>query len=294
MSASSEADKRIYLHYTQAELDRNFDQRGWVSNAAEVIARYPRLAAATRRRLKHHSNLRYGPSDDEVLDVFSCGRMQAPTQIFVHGGAWRNFTKDDYSFVAEGFVAHGINSVIVNFTKAPHARLPDVVTQIQRAITWVAGHAAQWSGHREKLYIGGQSSGAHLACAAITWHWPPNGLGADAIRGAYLVSGCYDLEPVLLSARSSYIRLSKQEAIELSPLHQLEHLNSEVYLAYAENDTDEFQRQSRVFAEALKAAGRLITIECLPTLNHFEIVEAFNDPHSALTTAVTRQILHSK
>jgi hypothetical protein len=38
--ASSPKEKRVFLRYTQAELDRNYDQRGWVSNANEVIARY--------------------------------------------------------------------------------------------------------------------------------------------------------------------------------------------------------------------------------------------------------------
>ena len=58
-------EKKVYLHYTQAELDRNFDQRGWVPNALEVIGRYPVLAKATRARLRHEANVAYGPSADE-------------------------------------------------------------------------------------------------------------------------------------------------------------------------------------------------------------------------------------
>jgi arylformamidase len=279
-------EEKVYLHYTQADLDRNFDQRGWVSNALEVIGRYPVLSAATRSRLKHDANLSYGPSPDEVLDVFPTGKRHAPTQIFVHGGAWRNFTKDDYSFAAETFVSHGVNAVILNFAKLPSVRLPDMVAQIQRAIAWVYRHAAQWSGDPDRIYLSGQSSGAHLAAAALTWRWPSPGLPESAIRGAHLISGCYDLEPVLLSARSSYIKLSKTEEHELSPQRHAGRMHCPVFIGYAECDTDEFQRQSREFAAALAKAGRLNGTQRFPDLTHFEIVEAFRDPESALANAV--------
>ena len=29
----------VFLHYSQAELDRNYDQRAWIKNAEEVVAR---------------------------------------------------------------------------------------------------------------------------------------------------------------------------------------------------------------------------------------------------------------
>lgn len=232
----------------------------------------------------------YGPSPDEVLDLFPTGERHAPTQIFVHGGAWRNFTKDDYSFVAESFVDHGINAVILNFAKAPVMRLPDIVAQIQRAIAWVSGNVAQWSGDPNKIYLSAQSSGAHLAATALTWRWPPSGLSESTIRGAFLISGCYDLQPVLLSARSSYIKLSEAEARELSPLRHAERMHCPVFIGYAEDDTDEFRRQSRDFAAALAAAGRLNGLQRFPDLNHFEIVEAFNDPQSPLAEAVIKRM----
>ena len=44
-------NERVFLHYTQAELDRNYDQRGWIENAEEIIARYePQRANVARAR----------------------------------------------------------------------------------------------------------------------------------------------------------------------------------------------------------------------------------------------------
>jgi hypothetical protein len=45
----------VFLGYSQQELNRNFDQRAWASNALEVIARYPILSTKTRERLVHRA-----------------------------------------------------------------------------------------------------------------------------------------------------------------------------------------------------------------------------------------------
>jgi arylformamidase len=283
-------EPKIYLHYTQAELDRNFDQRGWVSNALEVIGRYPVLAASTRNRLKHEVNLSYGPSPDEVLDFFPAGEQYAATQIFVHGGAWRNFTKDDFSFVAEAFVGHGVNAVILNFAKLPAVRMPDVVAQVQRGIAWVHKHVTRWRGDPGRIHLSAHSSGAHLSAAAMTWRWGELGLPANAIRNASFISGSYDLEPTLLSARSSYVELSMMEQHELSPQRHAERMNCRAFIAYAEHDTDEFQRQSREFAAALAKADRLDGFRRFSCVNHFELVETLSDPRSPLTIAIVESM----
>jgi arylformamidase len=284
--AAMSNQEKVYLHYTRAELDRNFDQRGWVANALEVIGRYPVLSAATRNRLKHQADLSYGRSPDEVLDVFPAGKTNAPTQIFVHGGAWRNFTKNDFSFVAETFVGHGVNAIIPNFAKLPSTRLPDVAVQIQRAIVWAVAHVSQWNGDPDKIYLSGHSSGAHLAATALTWRWASLNLPARTIRNAFLISGPFDLEPVLLSARSSYVKLNATEQEELNPQRHADSINCPVFIAYAEHDTDEFQRQSCAFAAALAEAGRLKGVERFPGLNHFELMEALSDPQSPLAKTI--------
>jgi acetyl esterase/lipase len=53
------------------------------------------------------------------MDIFPAPRPSGVGFIFLHGGAWRNFTKDDFSFVAKEFVTSGITTVIVNFSKLP-------------------------------------------------------------------------------------------------------------------------------------------------------------------------------
>ena len=275
---------RVFRHYTQAELDRNYDQRNWVDNALEVIARYPVSSAATRRRLSFET-ASYGPSADEVLDIFPCRDPDAPVLIFVHGGAWQNFTKDDYSFVAEGFTSHGITTVIVNFAKIAAVRLLGMVEQVRRAINWVRENAARFGGDPERLYLCGHSSGAQMAASALL---APFGTPADGVRGLALISGSYDLEPVLLSARASYVKLDATEVDALSPQRHVSRLTCPVLMFYCQHDTDEFQRHSREMGEAIKKAGHLSGLQRLDGLNHFEIIEELGKPDSSLARTIRR------
>ncbi len=273
--------KTVFLHYTQEELDRNFDQRGWVSNALEIIGRYPVLSRATRERLARRT-FAFGATPDEVLDVFPAARSPAPVQIFVHGGAWKNFTKDDFSFVADALVPAGIHAVILNFSNLPAVRLPDMAEQVQRAFEWVHGQAATFGGDPQRLYVSAHSSGAHLAALALQ--------RCDVVRAATLVSGPYYLEPVVLSARSSYVHLSREEVLALSPGLHAGRMRCPVMVGYAEHDTDEFQRQSRQFAASLQDAGRLQKLERFTGVNHFELMERFGDAGHPLVRGILEQM----
>lgn len=274
----------VFLHYTQEELNRNFDQRAWVPNALEVIGRYPVLSKATRGCLKHESGVRYGSHPDEVLDVFPAGIRDAPVQVFVHGGAWKNFSKDDYSFVADAFVPAGVSTVILNFSKLPSERLPTVVAQVGRGMRWVREHAMELGIDPRRMYLSAQSSGAHLAATAVQKE------GIDFFRGIALVSGPYFLEPVVLSHRAEYVQLSREEVLELSPGLHPDRMPGSALLLYAENDTDEFRRQTEAFASALSARGKLAKLVLCRDVNHFELMEAFKDADHPLVAAIFEQM----
>jgi arylformamidase len=281
------ADKDlVFLHYTQAELDRNFDQRGWVDNAEAILARCIARSHEVRDRLAHLADVSYGPGRDEVLDIFQARRAGAPVCLFVHGGAWRNFTKDDYALIAAPLVAAGITAVVLNFSKVPAVRLPEVVAQVQRGLAWVHQNAESFGGDRSRLFLVGHSSGAHLAAAALTVPMSNGGVLDAGVGGAILISGAYDLEPVMLSARSSYLHISKEEERELSPMRHVERLRCPILVAYAEGDTDEFQRQSREFTDTLENAGRLWKALVLPGLNHFETIEALGTADSVIIRTI--------
>jgi arylformamidase len=283
--ATSSKQERVFLHYTQEELDRNYDQRGWVSNANEVIARYMAASKEVRAKLPYRTEA-YDEHPDEQMDIFPASRPSGAGIIFLHGGAWRNFTKDDFSFVAKEFISSGITTVVVNFSKLPASRLPDVVAQVRRAIARIYKRASDFGIDPNHLYLCGHSSGAQLATTALLTDWSAFGAPPNVIKGCTCISGCYDLNPVLLSARAGYIKLTAEEVHALSPQRHVNTLPCPLLVAYAEHDTDEFRRHSEDFAEALRTAGRLSALLRVPAINHFEIIELLGRPGTVLLNAV--------
>jgi arylformamidase len=279
---------KVFRDYTQDELDRAYDQRQWAPNAAAVIARYGTESAAARSRLRSLPGIAYGPSAEEVLDIFPCGAAKAPIHIYIHGGAWRLLSKDESCFQAEAFVEAGIHFVALNFANLPQVRLPEMAAQIRRAIAFVHQKASTFGGDAGAITISGHSSGGHLAAVALTTDWTRYGLPGDAIKGGLCASGMYELEPVLMSARGSYVQLEAEEAPELSPIRHIGRISCPVSVAWGGLESPEFKRQGDEFAAALGEAGKLKGKLVLDALNHFEVAFSLASRGGALFREVMR------
>jgi len=89
----------------------------------------------------------------------------------------------------------------------------------------------------------------------LTRGWREERLPPDAFKGAVLLSGMYDLAPVALSKRSSYVKFTPAMIEQLSGGRYIAGLHAPLVLAYGTCETPEFQRQTRDFAAAVKAAA---------------------------------------
>jgi arylformamidase len=264
---------RVFLDYDQAALDRAYDQTAWAPNMQQVLQRRATASDAVRARLASRS-FTYGPTDVERLDVYPTARPAAPIMIFVHGGAWRGGDARAQAYAAETFTQAGAHWVVPEFATVMDVGLDGMVAQVRRAVAWVAQHAASFGGDPTRIYVGGHSSGGHLAGNVLVTDWVSEfGLPADIVKGGLCVSGMYDLKAVRLSARSAYVKFDDRIEHELSPQRHLARLRTPVVVAYAEHDSPEFQRQSREFAAALTRVGRLERLLVGAGLNHFEIPE---------------------
>ena len=278
---------KVFLDYDQAALDRAYDQTQWAPNQQEVIARRAAAADAVRTRLGPPRRFSYGPTPVEALDVFTTTRAGAPIMVFLHGGAWRGGDARSQAFAAETFVNAGAHFVVPDFAVVMDVGLDGMVAQVRSAVAWVASNAASFGGDATRIYVGGHSSGGHLAANVLITDWAKDfGLPADLVRGGLCTSGMYDLKPVRLSARSSYVKFDDRLEHELSPIRHLSRLRCPVVVAYGTNDSPEFQRQSREWAEALRAIGGLQALVVGEGLNHFELPETLADSRSPLGRAV--------
>ena len=76
----------------------------------------------------------------------------------------------------------------------------------------------------------------------------------------------------------------------MSPQRHLDRLNCPIVVAHGTLETPEFQRQSREFAAAVKAAGKPVTFLLADGYNHFEIIETLANPYGLLGRAALEQM----
>jgi arylformamidase len=259
---------KVFRNYDQKALDEQYEQRAWVPHADQIIKRYAEKSDAVRKRLGEPRVERYGPTPPETLDVYGSGKKAL---VFVHGGAWRRQSSREQGFLAEPIVEAGAAYVALNFALLPTVTMAEMVGQVCRGVEWVYRNLSS------KVVLCGHSSGGHLGGCALT--------RLGFVRKALLVSGIYDLLPVRLSARNDYVRLDERLEHEYSPIRHVDKIRCPVTVGWAEKESAEFFRQSKEFAEKLRAPT-LIGKD----LNHFEILETMADPASRLGRAALNML----
>jgi arylformamidase len=282
----------VWLDMDQQELDNAYDQAVYAPNQPLVHARRNAATGRARARLGEPQRFQYGASEIEGVDVYKAKRANAPINIYIHGGAWRNGRSADFALLAEMIVNAGAHSVIVDFNNIDDVggNLMTRARQVRSAVAWVYKNAEKFGGDRNCIHVTGHSSGGHLSGCVVTTDWQEFGLPKDVVKGAMLASGMYDLKPVRLSKRSKYVNFTDEIEQELSALRHLDRLNCPVIVAYGTQETPEFQRQARDFAAAIKAAGKPVQLIVGEGYNHFEIQETLANPYGLLGHAVLEQM----
>ena len=275
----------VYRGYSQAELDAQYNQATLVPDVSGYLDAWNAESARVRESRACRLSVPYGDGPAETLDIFPAdnGDGSAPVMLFIHGGAWRALSKDSFSYPAAPFATAGATWVAADFALLPEASLDEQVRQNRAALAWLWRNARSFGGDPDRLYICGHSSGAHVGGTLVQDGWRARaGLPEGVIKGAVLVSGMYDLEPVRLSARNDYVRLDEVAARRLSPIHNIPERVPALALFWGSGELDEFRRQSRAFAETLWALGHRAEAMEIAGANHFDMADGFADSRSAI------------
>ncbi|HUC52256.1 MAG TPA: alpha/beta hydrolase [Xanthobacteraceae bacterium] len=282
----------VWLDMDQHELDDAYDQIVYAPNRDQIAKRRVANSTAARARLGEPLRLAYGPTSIEGIDIYRSAKPNAPVAIFVHGGAWLHGSAAEHACLAEPFVDAGAHFAVLDFTNVTDAggSLFPMVEQVRRAVGYLYRNAGSFGGDGNRLHLISHSSGSHLAGCVVTSDWGKDGLPLDILKGAALSSGMYDLKPVRLSKRSRYVKFTDAMEQELSAIRHLDRLHTPLVLTYGTYETPEFQRQTRDFAAAVKAAGKPIELIVGEGYNHFEMLETLNNPYGLLGRTVFKQM----
>lgn len=255
-----------------------FRTRDHVADFDAYVTQYGERSAATRARLNARLDVAYGQGKDERLDLFfpSKGAGPAPVHLFIHGGYWRMFGKNDFSFVADTITAAGAIAAVMDYSLMPDVRMATIVGQVNLAMAWLAANARGFGGDSARLSVSGHSAGAHL-CALLL---------QDKIAvqpaGSLLLSGIYELDPLRQSFLQPQIGLTETEVAQFSPLRLSIRPKGTVQILVGERETEPFHSQARALAGMSGSA-----LATVAGGNHMSVALDLGTPDSAVGKALT-------
>ena len=281
-----------YLGYDKAGLDAQYYMRGRVPEWQDFFDRWEAWSRQVRGRRRCRLNLAYVDQAGETVDVFPAAVAGAPLHVFIHGGYWQAMSKDYFSYVADGLVDAGATLALVEYTLAPEADIDEIVRQNTAALAWLWRHAADFGADPNRLFISGHSAGGHLVAMAMATDWPAfaPGLPGDLIKGGCAISGLFDLEPMRLCYVKDKLRLTESQVARYSPILHVPGSGAPLIVAVGGDETEEFLRQSEVYAGLCGERGVALTRLTPAGENHYTIVDALGDPAHRLTRAILAQM----
>src|ERR1700722_6467602 len=151
----------VWLHLDQQDLDDAYDQAVYAFNYKNIAERHAARNEKALAAVGKPERVGYGPTEIEKVDIYRTKRPNAPTMIFIHGGAWRGGRSADFALYAEVFVKAGANFVAVDFNNVLETQgdLFAMVDQCRRAVAWVYRNAASFGGNVNETYLFSRSSG---------------------------------------------------------------------------------------------------------------------------------------
>jgi len=282
----------VYGEYaTQEELDAQYNLTAMLPEAA---ARYEefcwRESEGVRAELDHRLDVPFGATLAEHVDLYPANG-NAPVLVYVHGGFWCLRTSKEFGFVARGPVSSGVATVVTNYDLCPRVTIDEIVRQTRAAIAWAYGNAASFGGDPGRIHVAGHSAGGHLVAMLLATDWEGEyGLPGDIIKSATAISGLFDLGPFPYTFLQPQLQLGYDQILKSSPILHIPDASPPLLVAYGEDETDEFKRQSEEYLAAWKAKGLEGEMLVLRGKNHYEVIDGFLDAGSPLCSAILEQM----
>jgi arylformamidase len=185
-----------------------------------------------------------------------------PLLVYIHGGYWQRLSAADSLFNAPDAIRHGVSLHAVEYTLAPHASLPEIINE---CLTDVARTIESLNPSR--VVLAGCSAGAHLSAMCAR-----DAVIAPKLDAVVLLSGIYDLRPLIVTPTNDPLHLDENSATAVSPqLLNASVLLQRALLAVGHHESDEFIRQNTEYAEHLSAVGTKTDCIVVPDRDHFNL-----------------------
>lgn len=245
--------------------------------------------------VKVERDVKYGPADRHLLDVFTPDPAAAaprPVLIYIRGGGFiagskRNPGSPFYDNVMLWATQSGFVGVNATYRLAPAFPWPAGAEDMGAIVQWVAENIASRGGDPGRIFLMGQSAGA-IHVASYVSHGEFHKVKGGGLAGAIMVSGIYDLTASPAGdAELAYYGSDPSRYAERSSLQGLLASPIPFLITAAELDPPRFVEQFELLKQAsCKRPSGCARSFMLPQHSHMSEVYAINTPDTRLTDEI--------
>lgn len=200
------------------------------------------------------NNLKYGRYDSNILDVYKPNKAKKSIILYIHGGGWISLDKNLYKPILLFLANNGYMVFNINYRLAPEHTVDDMEEDILNAISYAINYSK-----RDKVYLMGDSAGAHLASLVtnklLLDKYKDNHLKKNII-GNLLFYGVFDLTNVRdthfhdIDTYLSSIVKKDEDKIKYSPVTYINKNIPRVFISSGE--VDKLNVESKEYYNLLK------------------------------------------
>ena len=95
------------------------------------------------------------------LDLYLPSQPERPLVVWIHGGGWRNGSKERCH--VNWLTEHGFTVASISYRLTDKAIFPAQIHDCKGAVRWLRAHAKEYRYSVDRIAVGGSSAGGHLA-----------------------------------------------------------------------------------------------------------------------------------
>ena len=269
-------------------LEKGYNVRLLVNDFDALIEKWSNWSEDFRANVDSSLDCQYGKGEKDKLDIFRCGKPNAPLFIVIHGGYWQRGDKSIYSFVANSFVNSGIDVALIGYQLCPGARMTNIVDKIREAIVWIWNNADEYSISKNRINVSGHSAGGHITAMILATDWKEvsKNLPDNLVKTGIPISGLYQLNPIRETTIADALGLDDAESLALSPHFFEPQTQAPILVTLGGGETSEFHWQTDNFVNKWKGLKASLDYFAEPDVDHFGVVERLANLESQIFTKV--------
>lgn len=240
------------------------------------------------------TDVSYGSAfENGLLDVYAAkGAAELPLIVYAHGGYYVGDDKTDFGYYCQTLASKGYVVANMNYMLAPEGQYPTQLLQVNEAIRFLLAHAEEYRIDTSKIFIGGDSAGAHLSSQMGLYYTNPAfqsriggepAIAKEQLRGVILHCGYYNIDtlratgfPMIADSIWMMTGEKQYEGTEAAnSMNTVAWVTADYPSTFIDcGDKDSFLSQAQEMIAALTAQG-VEVVSYLPTTTGFPLMHEF-------------------